>query len=91
MKISEQAVFPKAFGWIGLGAMGFPMALQLHKHVPAESALYIYDIDRGAMERFAEKAKENSAAANVFMMNTAREVAENSVRALRVSLSYLER
>ena len=91
MENTDQAVFPKAFGWIGLGAMGFPMALQLRKHIPVESVLYIYDIDKEAMERYVTTAKEIGVAANVYMMNTAREVAENSVRFLRASLNYLVR
>lgn len=82
--LSKEVDFPKSFGWIGLGAMGFPMALQLRQKVPPDSTLYIYDVDNGAMERFVEAARNIKAVANIQIMSNAREVAEESVRPLYV-------
>lgn len=36
---------PMRFGWVGLGAMGYPMAGQLRRKLPRTSTLWIYDID----------------------------------------------
>ncbi|KDR74990.1 hypothetical protein GALMADRAFT_226639 [Galerina marginata CBS 339.88] len=81
-RATVQIEFPKTFGWIGLGAMGFPMALQLRKKIPRESLLYIYDVDHSAMQRFVETAKadanESEKGATVVVVGCAREVAENS-------------
>jgi 3-hydroxyisobutyrate dehydrogenase-like beta-hydroxyacid dehydrogenase len=76
---NNQTDFPNAFGWIGLGAMGFPMALQLRAKVPTRTILYIYDVDAGAMERFVKETSGSGIGANVVVANNAREVAERSV------------
>ncbi|KAF9050274.1 6-phosphogluconate dehydrogenase [Panaeolus papilionaceus] len=47
---------PSKLGWIGLGAMGFPMALQLQKKIPASSVLIIYDIDNSVLDHFIDEA-----------------------------------
>ncbi|KAF9479044.1 putative 3-hydroxyisobutyrate dehydrogenase [Pholiota conissans] len=74
-----QPDFPKTFGWIGLGAMGFPMALQLRAKVPAESVLYIYDIDAGVLENFLKETAGNAGMGEyVVIAKDAREVTERS-------------
>ncbi|KAF9479062.1 hypothetical protein BDN70DRAFT_895273 [Pholiota conissans] len=45
--VESQPDFRKTFGWIDLGAMGFPMALQLRAKVPPETAVHY----GGALER----------------------------------------
>lgn len=69
--------FPQSFGWIGLGAMGYPMAMNLRKRVPTDSVLLVNDVDRTAVERFI---RESSEFGRVVEAATARDVAEQSVR-----------
>ncbi|KAF5328684.1 hypothetical protein D9619_011695 [Psilocybe cf. subviscida] len=44
--------FPKSIGWIGLGAMGFPMALQLDEKAPEDTIFHVYDINNEAVNSF---------------------------------------
>ncbi|EEB95539.1 hypothetical protein MPER_05474 [Moniliophthora perniciosa FA553] len=74
---SEPMSFPKRFGWIGLGAMGYPMAKQLRQNLPSSSSLVIYDIDQDVLHRFA---KGSVGSISVTITASAKEVAENSVR-----------
>jgi 3-hydroxyisobutyrate/3-hydroxypropionate dehydrogenase len=57
--------------------MGFPMAANLRKKIPKESALYINDVDASSVERFV---KEYSSYGPVEILGTAKEVTEKSVR-----------
>ncbi|CAA7260604.1 unnamed protein product [Cyclocybe aegerita] len=73
----------KTFGWIGLGAMGFPMAQQLHKKIPSNRVIYVYDIDTSAVERFikattAVEQEAGDAKAKVVAAGCAKEVAEKA-------------
>ncbi|KAK0612709.1 putative 3-hydroxyisobutyrate dehydrogenase [Lasiodiplodia hormozganensis] len=43
------------FGFIGLGAMGFPMASNIRRHLPASTPLYIFDLNTAACERFVRE------------------------------------
>ncbi|KAF8876692.1 3-hydroxyisobutyrate dehydrogenase [Gymnopilus junonius] len=73
--------FPRTFGWIGLGAMGLPMALQLRKKIQRDSVVYIYDVDETALERFVKAAVDengNDIQDSIVVVKNAREVAENS-------------
>lgn len=83
--------YPKTIGWIGLGAMGFPMALRIARCAEPGSVLYIYDIDASAMDRFVDAVKprkkeeeeegegEGEPGAEIRCVGCAREVAESSV------------
>ncbi|KAF4598076.1 3-hydroxyisobutyrate dehydrogenase-related [Pleurotus pulmonarius] len=66
---------PQSFGWIGLGAMGYPMAMNLRKRIPTDSILLVNDVDRTAVERFI---RESSEFGRVVEAATARDVAEQS-------------
>ncbi|KAG6917228.1 hypothetical protein DXG01_003342 [Tephrocybe rancida] len=66
---------PKSFGWVGLGAMGYPMAIQLRRKIPTTSKLFIFDIDDVVLRRFVEETKGEGL---VNVMQSAREVAEKS-------------
>ncbi|KIK67476.1 hypothetical protein GYMLUDRAFT_217822 [Collybiopsis luxurians FD-317 M1] len=68
---------PERFGWVGLGAMGFPMASQLATKLPASCKLFIYDIDADAMNRFIE-VYSNSAGPPIVAVSSAKEAAELS-------------
>ncbi|KAJ4483469.1 6-phosphogluconate dehydrogenase [Lentinula aciculospora] len=46
--------FPQRFGWVGLGAMGFPMASQLVQKLPPSCKLLIYDIDTAVLQKFVD-------------------------------------
>jgi len=69
--------FPKTFGWIGLGAMGFPMAINLQKKSLNHSRMIVYDVDEGAMDRFIEATVNTENA--VSKAASSKEVAEKSV------------
>nr|GAT57670.1 predicted protein [Mycena chlorophos] len=48
---------PRRLGWVGLGAMGWPMAQQLLSKNPA-STFYIFDVDRTLLDKFAQSAPD---------------------------------
>lgn len=62
-----------AYGFIGLGAMGYPMALNIRQKMSPESTLYIYDVNQAFCEKFAAEA---SAHGPVRIVGSAREVAD---------------
>lgn len=65
---------PMNLGFIGLGAMGLPMASNLISKVPLGSTLFIYDISENLMEKLTNKHGDC-----VTTCNSAREVARNAV------------
>ncbi|KAJ7218087.1 NAD binding domain of 6-phosphogluconate dehydrogenase-domain-containing protein [Mycena pura] len=71
METHHDIVLPKCFGWVGLGAMGWPMAKQLLKNTSAK--LVIYDVDQSTLHRFAREASER-----VEIASSARQVADES-------------
>jgi 3-hydroxyisobutyrate dehydrogenase len=77
--------FPTHFGWVGLGAMGFPMAEQLRRKLPHTCILWVYDIDLAATEKFVKQEIQYDAGggfqgARVNIATSSRDVAEKSVR-----------
>ncbi|KAG5735498.1 hypothetical protein E4T56_gene11142 [Termitomyces sp. T112] len=66
---------PRNFGWIGLGAMGYPMAAQLRRKLPASSQLFIFDIDDSVLNRFTQ---EMSGEWSVSVLRSAKEISEQS-------------
>ncbi|KAF8510202.1 3-hydroxyisobutyrate dehydrogenase [Hysterangium stoloniferum] len=69
------ASLPKRFGFVGLGAMGHPMCLQLRRKLPNTTSLAVFDIDKGAIERFVRVAEEFGA---TYVATSAKEVAERA-------------
>ncbi len=65
-----------AIGFIGLGAMGFPMAQNLAKKLPSSTQLHVFDVANDAMERLSEESGDRVSACH-----SAKEVAEKSVSA----------
>lgn len=61
-------------GFIGLGAMGFAMAVNLASKLPRGSKVFVYDISKGAMDKFVSQHPELAVAAG-----SAKEVTEKSV------------
>lgn len=71
----SEATLPQHFGFIGLGAMGFPMALNLSKKAPGPKTINIYDVNADSLKR------ATAAAVDCFnICSSAKEVAEKSVR-----------
>ncbi|KAJ2901611.1 hypothetical protein MKZ38_001631 [Zalerion maritima] len=80
---------PTRLGFIGLGAMGDPMASNLVSRSAKGSQLYIYDVSAIAMKSFAERHP-----ASVVVCSSPREVSRQAVsaplntRSLRFSLAH---
>ncbi|KAK3388041.1 NAD binding domain of 6-phosphogluconate dehydrogenase-domain-containing protein [Podospora didyma] len=77
MASAREVGLPNSVGFIGLGAMGKPMAINLAKALPAGSQIYIHDIVEAAAEELCtsfpqvivkcENAKEVAAQADVIL------------------------
>lgn len=65
---------PLNVGFIGLGAMGFAMAVNLASKLPRGSKVFVYDISKDAMDRFVSQHPDSAVAAG-----SAKEVTQNSV------------
>ncbi|KAJ7132774.1 3-hydroxyisobutyrate dehydrogenase [Mycena crocata] len=65
-------ILPKRFGWVGLGAMGWPMATQLLKN--SSAVLIIFDVDASLLHRFVRESPDD----RVEIAPSARQVAEES-------------
>ncbi|KAJ6586898.1 NAD binding domain of 6-phosphogluconate dehydrogenase-domain-containing protein [Mycena vulgaris] len=66
------SIVPKSFGWVGLGAMGWPMANQLLKNNAAN--LVIFDVDQSLLNRFVREAP----AGRVKIASSSSQVADES-------------
>ncbi|RDB16898.1 putative 3-hydroxyisobutyrate dehydrogenase, mitochondrial [Hypsizygus marmoreus] len=66
---------PQRFGWIGLGAMGYPMAVQLRRKIPNSSELCIFDVNQSVLQRFQQ---EEGDFGPIRVASKAKEVAEKS-------------
>ncbi|KAH8807434.1 3-hydroxyisobutyrate dehydrogenase-like protein [Xylogone sp. PMI_703] len=62
-----------AVGFIGLGAMGRPMARHLGNKLPAETKIYVFDVAQAVVDEFCAEFPEK-----VVKKSSAREVAEVS-------------
>ncbi|KAF2831807.1 3-hydroxyisobutyrate dehydrogenase-like protein [Ophiobolus disseminans] len=63
------------YAFIGLGAMGYAMAMNIRKKMPSSSTLYINDINAAACARFKQ---EFASYGPIEIVPTAREAAENA-------------
>ncbi|KAF1344976.1 putative 3-hydroxyisobutyrate dehydrogenase [Delphinella strobiligena] len=61
------------YGFIGLGAMGFPMAQNIRQKASPESILYVFDVRAPFCGKFVA---ENSGHGSIKIVSSAREVAE---------------
>ncbi|KAL0956714.1 hypothetical protein HGRIS_002836 [Hohenbuehelia grisea] len=71
----SSVTLPTRYGWIGLGAMGYPMAMQLRKKLPTHNTLSIYDVNARALQSFVEETKEFG---DVSIAASAKEVTEGA-------------
>ncbi|KAJ7703223.1 NAD binding domain of 6-phosphogluconate dehydrogenase-domain-containing protein [Mycena rosella] len=78
------AFLPERFGWVGLGAMGWPMANQLLKNTSAN--LVIFDVERSLLDRFAREASDR-----VEIASSARQVADESASSRGTRLEDVHR
>ena len=65
---------PLKLGFVGLGAMGLPMASNLISKAPGDSTLFVYDILEGSMNKLARKHPKS-----VEICRSPREVAQKAV------------
>lgn len=63
-----------AIGWVGLGAMGWPMANQLLKN--SSSKLVIFDVNQSVLDQFAREAPSG----RVQIASNAKQLTEECVR-----------
>ncbi|KAF2815576.1 putative 3-hydroxyisobutyrate dehydrogenase [Mytilinidion resinicola] len=63
-------------GFIGLGAMGYPMAKNIRTKMSRQSNLWVYDVQREVCERFAQEFKDSGP---ISIANSAKEVAQNAL------------
>lgn len=68
--------FPQSFGFVGLGAMGYPMAMQLRRKLPQTTPLSIFDLDKAALERFSQDCE---GLGEIHIAESSRDVAERAV------------
>ena len=61
-------------GFIGLGAMGLPMAGHLAAKLPAETRIHVFDVVQSLVDKLSSKYPET-----IVVCSSAREVAEKSV------------
>ena len=69
---------PKAFGWIGLGNMGYGMCMNLTTKMPPSASLVILDLNTTAMDKFVAEA-ESKGVKNVSKVASPKEVTAKSV------------
>ncbi|KAK3622578.1 hypothetical protein LTR56_022133 [Elasticomyces elasticus] len=60
-----------SYGFIGLGQMGYPMAMNLRSKIPSSDTMIIHDVNPAVTEQFAKEV------GNVTIAESVREVAEN--------------
>jgi hypothetical protein len=74
------------YGFVGLGQMGYPMALNLLRKTSPQSTLTIFDVNPLSLSRFVNHAASIQNAPKVSVAKTPRELAENSVGSLSSTL-----
>lgn len=75
----SQAVPNVTYGWIGVGRMGYPMALHLRALLPTTSKLVVCDVNAERVARFVEESKSLSKTGAVEVASSPKEVAEQCV------------
>merc|ERR1711939_1286405 len=63
-----------SWGFIGLGAMGYPMAKNLRAKIPEGDTMTVFDVNQTALDKFSQEAVP----AGVVVAKSPREVVENS-------------
>ncbi|KAJ4526258.1 hypothetical protein HRR83_001449 [Exophiala dermatitidis] len=63
-----------SWGFIGLGAMGYPMAKNLRAKIPEGDTMTVFDVNTASLEKFSQEATPTG----VIVAKSPREVVENS-------------
>ena len=71
------------FGFVGLGQMGYPMAMNLLRKTSSQGSFSIYDINPLSLSRFVNESANIQGAPRVLVAKTPKELAENSVSSIR--------
>jgi len=71
---SQSAARDASWGFIGLGAMGYPMAKNLRAKIPEGDTLTIFDLNSASVEKFSQEATPSG----VVVAKSPREVAEKA-------------
>lgn len=66
---------PMKLGFIGLGAMGYPMASQLISKSPKGSILHVYDVSENALQSFLNSHNKGS----IVLCGSPREISTKAV------------
>lgn len=64
----------KSIGFVGLGAMGRPMATHLAKKLPDSTRIYVFDVAQSVVDDFVNEYPNK-----VFKGESAKDVADKSV------------
>ncbi|KAG7409957.1 3-hydroxyisobutyrate dehydrogenase [Fusarium oxysporum f. sp. rapae] len=70
---SSNGISAKSFGFIGLGIMGWGMAKNLRSKIPADSVLYVCEVNKPRRDEFVA-----STAGKIQVVDSPREIAEKS-------------
>jgi 3-hydroxyisobutyrate dehydrogenase len=77
------------YGFVGLGQMGYPMAMNLLRKTTPQSTMTIYDVNETSLSRFMDEAKSIQGAPKVSIASTPKDLAEQSVDPRqRINLGY---
>ena len=57
--------------------MGYGMARNVRQKIPKSSTLYVFDLNKAALEKFVEESKNDGP---VKVVSSAKEVVDNAVR-----------
>ena len=68
--------YHELIGVSGLGSMGYPMCMNIHKKINADDHLFICDINQAQLENFVQ---EKSGQAEVGILKTPRDICESCV------------
>lgn len=72
----EQQLTMSTIGFIGLGNMGFGMAMNVRKNLPSTSKLFVCELDRSRRDDFIRQASEIG---QVEQVETPRDLSEQCV------------
>jgi 3-hydroxyisobutyrate/3-hydroxypropionate dehydrogenase len=67
------------YGFVGLGQMGYPMAMNLLRKTTSQSSFTIYDVNPLSLSRFVNEASTISGVPTVSVAHTPKDLAERSV------------
>ncbi|KAJ6593876.1 6-phosphogluconate dehydrogenase [Mycena capillaripes] len=81
-------LLPKRFGWVGLGAMGWPMATQLLERSSAN--LVIFDVDELLLHRFSGEAPDGRHVKEVYLKSETGLLAGNTAGKIFIDCSTID-